>query len=354
MEEKDKHFKIPGIIKCKDSSYYQASADLPPLKTGGTCPAKNNFCMEVCISEKEYETYVSGTEENYGEGVSAVEKDKAAKGITVEYRDRKLSYYVGTVKAQFEETGIGEVSEEKPDVILRSQCRFEKCSVTDMLKTVWEDDERDEYLRTGTENGRDALFSLDDSTTIDLRQYVTEKDEQAFSDAEIHQIIEEYDMVCLFGRKIVKETEENWVIEPYSINMAVLFELYARSLIKKMHGGYKMLKYVADKRADVTSAEGYGAKNILKDACDIYLKGVIIPDIVLEKDKEYLILDVKYKAPTGRQNRDDRLQLLAYAYLYGAKEIGHIFPKDDEVEGDKGPFEINAGNTKVKYTMYFI
>ncbi len=146
--------------------------------------------------------------------------------------------------------------------------------------------------------------------------------------------------------------------------MAVLFELYAREYVKEHlqdfsnDSNYKMLGYVSDK-ANI-DVEGIGAKRIcvnLDEGLDeksFYFHGNAVPDIVLKKEdsEEYIILDAKYKDPEDREDRDDRLQILAYAVLYDAKQIGHIFPADkNQYENDEFTIE---SEKKLKYKMYYI
>ena len=52
----------------------------------------------------------------------------------------------------------------------------------------------------------------------------------------------------------------------------------------------------------------------------------------------------------------DRLQLLAYAYMYDCEVVGHIFPekkdKGSELLNELGEYEINSkSENQVKYKM---
>ena len=138
---------------------------------------------------------------------------------------------------------------------------------------------------------------------------------------------------------------------PYAINMPFLFECYVRTILKeqiknrnenneknKNYYYIEMKKFVSDKRRSYD--ESYGCRMSTKGNC--YIKGNLVPDIVLEyykivkdqndeiKTKEslgYRVYDVKYKWSDNKNNaRDDRLQFLAYCFIYGVR--GKITKKD--------------------------
>lgn len=169
---------------------------------------------------------------------------------------------------------------------------------------------------------------------------------------------------------------------PYAINMPFLFECYVRTILKeqiknineknennegsdeseknKKNKNYyiEMKKFVSDKRRSYD--ESYGCRMSTKKDC--YIKGNLVPDIVLEyyeddkiKTKGYRVYDVKYKYIDMSNNaRDDRLQFLAYCFIYGVRgEIvdeddvhfysGLIFPKQNGKESN------NANNAKINF-----
>jgi len=104
-----------------------------------------------------------------------------------------------------------------------------------------------------------------------------------------------------------------------AISMSKLFELYAGVLVKKLFPKWNCFFEEGKAKLMPTSENEY----------KFYITGYIIPDIVLEKDGKYIILDAKYK-DYNQPNRDDRLQLLAYADVYDAHIIGHVFPQGKE------------------------
>ena len=69
------------VIKVKDSSILTRREldSLPALEAGGTNPAKENFCMEVCISDREeeqisYELEMSYFGDEIGEDSAEIKK----------------------------------------------------------------------------------------------------------------------------------------------------------------------------------------------------------------------------------------------------------------------------------------
>lgn len=170
---------------------------------------------------------------------------------------------------------------------------------------------------------------------------------------------------------------------PYAINMPLLFECYVRTILKEQikninekNKNYyiEMKKFVPDKRRSYD--ESYGCRMSTKKDC--YIKGNLVPDIVLEyyeddkiKTKGYRVYDVKYKWSDNKNNaRDDRLQFLAYCLIYGIigeiKEKdntsyyfgygGLIFPKQNGKESNKAEININNQNQSegAWYHQFFI
>lgn len=187
---------------------------------------------------------------------------------------------------------------------------------------------------------------------------------------------------------------------PYAINMPFLFECYVRTILKeqikninednentakKTNSEYyyyiEMKKFVPDKRRSYD--ESYGCRMSTEKNC--YIKGNLIPDIVLEyykykivkdqndeiKTKEslgYRVYDVKYKWSDNKNNaRDDRLQFLAYCFIYGVRgEIededdvhfysGLIFPKQNGKESNNAKINFKQDNqsNRAWYHQLFI
>ena len=165
----------------------------------------------------------------------------------------------------------------------------------------------------------------------------------------------------------LSETNNTKVI-PYAVNLPLLFECFCRTVIKQnleriakklktSTPEWEMLKFVPNKNIEYP-ADLYGTWN-LDPTKKSYISGFLIPDIVLRNAQGKLkVYDVKYKAVVeeriitekverkrGRGKAideekrygwtfkkynnfllDDRRQILAYAKVFGAVEIGHILP----------------------------
>ncbi len=197
---------------------------------------------------------------------------------------------------------------------------------------------------------------------------------------------------------------------PYAINMPFLFECYVRTILKeqikninennegsdeseenKNNENYyiEMKKFVPDKRRSYD--ESYGCRMSTEKNC--YIKGNLVPDIVLEyyeigkddkiKTKGYRVYDVKYKWINNKDNkdnknnknnkniknnaRDDRLQFLAYCFIYGVRgEIededdvhfysGLIFPKQNGKKSNDAKINFKQDNqsNRAWYHQFFI
>lgn len=165
---------------------------------------------------------------------------------------------------------------------------------------------------------------------------------------------------------------------PYAINMPFLFECYVRTILKeqiknrnenneknKNYYYIEMKKFVSDKRRSYD--ESYGCRMSTKKNC--YIKGNLVPDIVLEyyeikivKDQNdeiktktslgYRVYDVKYKYIDKSNNaRDDRLQFLAYCFIYGVRgkpenyyRSGLIFPKQNGKKSNDAKINFKQDN----------
>lgn len=109
---------------------------------------------------------------------------------------------------------------------------------------------------------------------------------------------------------------------PYAINMETLFEYYARTELKR---ALKNSQY----RVEQYSQKLFLQKNVQssEDAeKGIHLMPFCIPDIIIyDKEKPVAVIDAKYKM-SGRPDRSDSHQLLAYVLLTGANRCGFILP----------------------------
>lgn len=139
---------------------------------------------------------------------------------------------------------------------------------------------------------------------------------------------------------------------PYAINMPLLFECYVRTIIKerineinnndKINYRIEMKRFVPNKTSK-NYDESYGCVMSTNDKC--YIHGLLVPDIVLayyKKESEdnakpffYRVYDVKYKKPCESTGiRNDRLQFLAYCFMYGVTKRDNIVIPDTDDKSD--------------------
>lgn len=92
-------------------------------------------------------------------------------------------------------------------------------------------------------------------------------------------------------------------------------------------------------------------KSLLKDK--FHINGTVKPDIIIynKKTDKYIIIDAKYKSP-DKNDRDDRLQILAYAYLYDAHIVGHIFPAPAKSSGRKNNSKLESHKLNTSLGKY--
>lgn len=116
--------------------------------------------------------------------------------------------------------------------------------------------------------------------------------------------------------------QKNRYVNPFIINMETLFEYYARIELKK---SLKSSNY----RVETYSRKYYLQKGVCGIADverGIHLMPFCVPDIVIYNgDKPAAVLDAKYKL-SGKSDRLDSHQLLAYVLLTGADRCGFILP----------------------------
>ncbi len=126
------------------------------------------------------------------------------------------------------------------------------------------------------------------------------------------------DLACNNDEIVYDEVTE------FAFDIALLYEFYCRAEIKKaLPPEWKLAPY--EEKKSVFAEEAQNKK--------LYLGGNLIPDIIIrnirnESKDTTVILDAKFKdGSSGQSRRDDRLQILAYQYMYNATVIGHILPR---------------------------
>lgn len=139
---------------------------------------------------------------------------------------------------------------------------------------------------------------------------------------------------CIYSQKYYAYRGENGetvtrsvFTVPYLINMERLFELYARTLMKRVLEGSP---YYLDRYSRHIYLQA-GVTHIKEAARHIHLIPYCIPDLLIRKketDQPVFVLDAKYKAH-NRSARADTHQLLSYVLLTGARRCGFLFPGDE-------------------------
>lgn len=124
-----------------------------------------------------------------------------------------------------------------------------------------------------------------------------------------------------------KNENKQITITPFAFDVAGLFEVIARKKIREIINKNELNKQgweVIDgnkQHYDVLKEDNE------EDNIKYHISGDVRPDIIIHNKNtdKCIIIDAKYKSP-DKNDREDRLQILAYAYLYDAHIVGHIFP----------------------------
>ena len=315
--------------KCTGTNVSGKASASPAVYNLGMIPAQE-------LGDEDMEDY--DEDEDYDDEIPDLE-------VVKEWSYRKMGPHVGLCRLRLfgtENTGGVEATED----LLYVSPRFPDLSVAEMLKVILNDEEKDNYIETEMNKGNENwLISLDPEDKIDLSK-------ESFVNIECcKRIKEEYGIIRkLVGEKFgINEENQEDIVHPYAINMAVLFECYVRGCIRtflnRLSADIEIRPYGERKQILISSME----ENIYN-----YMGSYVIPDIILKKKNqdEYFIFDAKYKE-IKTSNRSDRLQILAYAYLYHSSRIGHVFPKQKKRVSKY--WEISSeSDYKTQYGMFFL
>lgn len=138
---------------------------------------------------------------------------------------------------------------------------------------------------------------------------------------------------CIYNQKYFSyKSKEGMTVSkstytiPYCINMELLFELYARAVLRKHldSSKYELVEYSEHVYLEKgVTGDGQGEKGVhLIEHC--------IPDMIIREkctNNNIAVLDAKYKQH-DRTAREDSHQLMSYVLLTGIKRCGFIFPGD--------------------------
>lgn len=165
-------------------------------------------------------------------------------------------------------------------------------------------------------------------------------------------------------------------ITPFAFDVAGLFEFIARKRIReiikpKQDGevlddlevleGWEVLDgneeenhhYVLKDENKDENKEENEEENEEEYKKEYHIFGDVRPDIIIHKENtdKYIIIDAKYKSP-DKNDRDDRLQILAYAYLYDSHIVGHIFPAPAKSSGRKNNSKLESHKLNTSLGKY--
>lgn len=134
-----------------------------------------------------------------------------------------------------------------------------------------------------------------------------------------------------------KNKDTKITITPFAFDVAGLFEFIARERIREI------IKPKQDREVldDWEVLDGNSnSRNVLEEnKKEFHINGEVKPDIILRNKNKHIIIDAKYKS-SDKNDREDRLQILAYAYLYDAHIVGHIFPSQAKSSRDNNKKEL--------------
>lgn len=138
-------------------------------------------------------------------------------------------------------------------------------------------------------------------------------------------------------------------ITPFAFDVAGLFEFIAREKIREIINKNQL------KEPDWEVLDGnLNPHDVLieetkeENKKEFHINGEVKPDIIIRNKNtdKCIIIDAKYKSP-DKNDREDRLQILAYAYLYDAHIVGHIFPAKSPRNKNNSELKFHKLNTSL-------
>lgn len=138
-------------------------------------------------------------------------------------------------------------------------------------------------------------------------------------------------------------------ITPFAFDVAGLFEFIAREKIREIINKNQLKEpdwEVLDGNLNPHDVLIEETKEENKE--EFHINGEVKPDIIIHNKNtdKCIIIDAKYKSP-DKNDRDDRLQILAYAYLYDAHIVGHIFPAKSSRNKNNSELKFHKLNTSL-------
>lgn len=198
------------------------------------------------------------------------------------------------------------------------------------------------------QNKNDGLFFKGDEKDEKSKISLTLSEIPDDKITEIYSLIEKFNNItgCTELNDKNKDTKitinEPITITPFAFDVAGLFEFIAREKIREIINKNQL------KEPDWEVLDGnLNPHDVLieetkeENKKEFHINGEVKPDIIIRNKNtdKCIIIDAKYKSP-DKNDREDRLQILAYAYLYDAHIVGHIFPAHAKSSGDNNKKEL--------------
>ena len=353
----DEKIKTERIIEVQDTSEFVSKKYLLIERNLINKPnTKNNFCLRLV---REDESGIS--EDTFNDEEENCENNN--ESVNDSNNEEKKTYctrhFCGLVHLQLSDKI--QLREKEQEILLYSTPRFKSVDIKKMLERVSEAINNSEESKKADGMFEDICCLGEEIVDDKLKEAIHEKNN------DIEELIR---LVRSINENDEKKTEEKYCT--FSINMAKLFEVYVRICIQNAveKSEWVLEPYVGGKeiRNDKHKNNEYGAIRAVNDQerqSREYIDGYLIPDYVIRKENEFIIFDAKYKKCEMRDkknnfNRNDRLQLLAYAYAYSGDieklenckciGIGHIFPECEAVEAEIN--RIDSNGSKLYYKQF--
>lgn len=209
---------------------------------------------------------------------------------------------------------------------------------------------QDDFNKLLFQNKNDGLFFKGDKSEINLMLSEISADRIK----EINRLIETFNNITGCNLPNLPElNDENKnkqiPITPFAFDVAGLFEFIAREKIREIINKNQLKEpdwEVLD--GNINPHDVLIEKPKEKNKKEFHINGEVKPDIIIHNKNtdKCIIIDAKYKSP-DKNDREDRLQILAYAYLYDAHIVGHIFPAKSPRNKNNSKLEIHKLNTSL-------
>ena len=201
------------------------------------------------------------------------------------------------------------------DMLIHCSTAYEKLSLAELLKTISDALETDAIKE-------DTKRDIDNAAREGKLKYLDTKDDifkmDGLDERQQSELSSEISAVRRFLDAYHLEHKEGGC--SYAFEMPTLFEIFVACKLRML---------LQEKKSNLKVCT-QDEKTIFDPACpESYIDGTYRPDILIkENGKTKMVLDVKYKSgEVSKHTREDRLQILAYAFMEETDLIGHVFPE---------------------------